>query len=269
MTVIKWPGGKRRQAARIDELFGSACSIHVEPFFGSGAVALHRLEVGRCARVVGFDVNARLIATHNAITASPAEISDWLRVWEAHPPDYLEMRRKFNEDPIEGPQLAAIFIWLNKACFNGLYRENARGYFNTPEGSGGFMLPSADQLFAASRLLQRATVHAASYLHADIRPGPGVHIYCDPPYWPRNVTFDYSASGFTAADQTRLAILAKAWAEAGSTVIVSNHDLPETRHLYRDAEIVAHEVSRPINSDPNGRGKVGELYAIWRPHVAN
>src|SRR5262245_34615845 len=126
--VLKWAGGKARLADRIDQAFGGGCEgTYFEPFVGSGAVVRHRKARGRVGRAVLSDANAKLVAVHVAVRD---EVDAVLRALAGLPTDdgwkdhYYEVRDLYNAGPFTGAAHAARFLWLNRAGYNGLYREN-------------------------------------------------------------------------------------------------------------------------------------------------
>jgi DNA adenine methylase len=135
--VLKWAGGKARLAPQISVAFGEKCrGRYFEPFIGSGAVFLHRRAAGEVEDAVLADANGKLAAVHIVVRD---HLDLLLEALDRMPKDdyrdrYYEMRESYNRGPHQGPEHAARFIWLNRAGFNGLYRENKRGDFNVPVG---------------------------------------------------------------------------------------------------------------------------------------
>ncbi len=160
-------------------------------------------------------------------------------------------------DPVE---TAARLIYLNRTCYNGLWRVNRRGEFNVPIGS--YRNPAildAGNLRACSAALRSATIACRSYLR--ITPKPGDFVYADPPY---DMAFSsYAAEAFGEDDQERLRDQALKWHQAEALVMLSNADTSLIRRLYRfdGSPFSLHRVSAPraISRDPAGRGKVAEL----------
>ena len=153
------------------------------------------------------------------------------------------------------------FIYLNKTCFNGLYRVNRKGRFNVPIGrqSNPNVCDSAN-IKAASEVLKKAELRVWAFDADAVAPQAGDLVYCDPPY---DGTFTgYTGNGFDADDQTRLRDCCRRWREAGAYVIVSNSDTELVRDLYSD--FVIHEVRAPrsINSAGDGRGKTTDLLMV-------
>jgi DNA adenine methylase len=273
--LLKWAGGKARLAVQIDDAFGVRCSgTYFEPFVGSGAVFLHLRSLGRVKRAVLSDANPKLVAVHQAVrddvdglleALSTLPIADWTA-------RYYEVRESYNAGPFSGPLHAARFIWLNRAGYNGLYRENRRGEFNVPVGRyNELRLPDPDHFRSVSALLRDTEICAAPFADVMARAGAGDHVYCDPPYVPLSATAcftGYVGSGFGHPDQVALARSAKRAARAGAVVVLSNHDLPVVRDvLYPRRQGFRHvarpQVNRAISRGP--RGSVAEVIAAIGP----
>jgi DNA adenine methylase len=223
--VIKWVGGKTKLltelVARMPERYGR----YFEPFAG-GAALFFRLAP---RRAVLADSNADLIALYTAIAADANAVIRRLQMHrEAHDEQhYYAMRAKWNEHHLAWPppERAAAFIYLNKTCFNGLWRVNRAGAFNVPIGR---------------------------YTDPPICP----------PYDPVTTTANftsYSADGFSADDQRELARTAKALVERGCKVMLSNSDTPFIRSLYKGMRVDRVKCPRAINSNAQKRGDVDEL----------
>jgi DNA adenine methylase len=261
--VIKWVGGKTRLlpelVARMPERYGR----YFEPFAG-GAALFFRLAP---RRAVLADSNADLIALYAAIAADPNAVIRRLQMHrEAHDEQhYYAMRSKWNEHHVSwpAPERAAAFIYLNKTCFNGLWRVNRAGAFNVPIGrytDPPICVPEA--LRAASSVLARADLRCADYKTAIADARAGDFIYFDPPYDPVTTTANftsYSADGFSAEDQRTLAQTAKDLVARGCKVMLSNSDTPFMRSLYKGMRVERVKCPRAINSNAAKRGDVDEL----------
>jgi DNA adenine methylase len=157
-------------------------------------------------------------------------------------------------------------IYLNRTCFNGLYRVNKSGGFNVPIGD--YTNPEicdADNLLASARALGDAQLVSADFASVTAAVRSGDFVYFDPPYMPTSETADFTSftrDGFTLADQRRLAECARGLKEHGVHVLLSNADLPVVRKLYEGFEMRVVTARRAINSKGGRRGPVGELL-IW------
>ncbi|MCA9571996.1 MAG: Dam family site-specific DNA-(adenine-N6)-methyltransferase, partial [Myxococcales bacterium] len=274
---LKWAGGKARLAPKICAAFENpAVGTYIEPFAGAGAVALYRLHRGTVGEVVLSDVNAKLIALHEAVRDDVDGVLHELSLlpdadWRER---YYEVRDRFNAGPHTGPAHAARFIWLNRAGFNGLYRENRKGELNVPVGRyTRLSLPDEAHLRGVSGLLKGVTLLSTDFRAAIARAGKGDQVYCDPPYVPLSSTASftsYSRSPFGPREQRALAITAREAAVRGAKVVLSNHDTPHVRQdIYPLHEGFRHVerpmVSRAISRKGAARRPVSEVIAAIGP----
>lgn len=204
------------------------------------------------------DVNFDLINTYQVIQGDVEPLISRLQLHaQKHSSDYYyEIRSQHAlDDRIE---IAARFIYLNKTCYNGLYRVNRAGKFNVPKGS--YQNPricDAEGLRQASTALAHADVNVETF--DSIAPEAGDFVYCDPPY---DGTFTgYVPGGFGDTEQELLRDTAADWGQRGVRVMISNSDTRRIRDLYAGSPFRIHEVLAPrfINSDGEGRGRVVEL----------
>lgn len=273
--LLKWCGGKTKLAPAIDEAFGGPCrGRYIEPFLGSGSVFLYRVAAGRvsASNVALSDVNAKLMSFHRAVRDQWLSVSSCLALlpWTGPWRDaYTEIRAAFNAPGQSEIAQAARFVWLNKACFNGLYRENKAGHFNVPIGSYKTLsLPTPVHFGEVSRALQGAHLTARSFATAMLDVVAGDQVYCDPPYVPLNQTASfttYSAGGFGQVQQKDLAVAARVAVKRGARVVLSNHDLPIVRELYEGFEFRELQVKRSVSCKGASRKPVGELLIIGGP----
>lgn len=281
--LLKWAGGKARLAPRIATALDMREGDHyIEPFLGSGAVFLHLRAAGLARHAVLNDVNPKLIAFHQAVRD---QVDDVLQELAQLPRDdgwrvrYYEVREAFNAGPWEGPAHAARLIWLNRAGFNGLYRENRQGIYNVPVGRyKQLSFPDEAHFRQVSYALSDAIL---SHVPFEKTLSLAQHfsgrrmIYCDPPYVPRSATSTFTAyagTTFTWEDQLRLEVWARRATERNATVVVSNHDLPVVREqLYRESAgfeyVDTMEVTRSISQKGATRAKVGEVLVRVRRHA--
>lgn len=276
--VLKWAGGKARLASDICDAFARPCEgTYYEPFAGSGAVFLYRRARGQLrGPAVLSDVNHKLMAVHRAIRD---HVDELLLEMERLPKTdwrdrYYEVREAYNGGPWEGPAHAARFVWLNRACFNGLYRENRSGRFNVPRGSyAKLTLPEPAHFWQVHHLLQGVELVDAGFAEILERVGPSDQVYCDPPYVPLSATANfvgYCREPFGHHEQALLARMARKGAEQGACVVLSNHDLPVVRDIYYDVErgfeLVGRPcVSRAISRNGHDRKAVPEVIARIGP----
>lgn len=261
--VIKWVGGKTKLLpeliARLPERFGR----YYEPFAGGAALFFRTAP----DRAVLADSNADLIALYGAIAT---DVNGVIRRLQHHrtahdETHYYAMRAKWNENHLawSPAERAAAFIYLNKTCFNGLWRVNRSGGFNVPIGRYSdppICVPEA--LRAAQALLARTELRCGDYQQAVVDAKAGDFVYFDPPYDPVTPTANftaYSAIGFGALDQRKLADTARALVARGAYVMLSNSDTPFIRSIYKGLKIDRVKCARAINSNAAKRGDVDEV----------
>jgi DNA adenine methylase len=244
---------------------------YVEPFVGGGALFFELARQRRFKHAILNDKNEELMNAYVEIWRSLPSLlvvlerhaKQWAaRTIEGRSEYFYEVRAQDPKD-LNDVHRAARFIFLNKTCFNGLYRVNLAGKFNVPMGS--YKNPTicdADNLRAVSEALKAAKVE---FWKCDFAAclGPGDFTYCDPPYdiLGENADFTgYTAGGFTWADQERLELIARAYAfSPGTKVVLSNADTPRVRKLYAKWSIHDVKAERAINSRAERRGKITEL----------
>lgn len=261
-AFLKWAGGKARLVPFIMRRAPSSFRTYIEPFMGSASVffALRR-QIGRFAAILA-DTNMELVTTYVAVRDA---VDSVLAVLQEHKntPDYYYLLRALEPETLSPPERAARLIYLNKTCFNGLYRVNRSGKFNVPFGR--YERPrfyDPDRLRAASAALKGVEIIRADFRGLANAPGKGDFAYCDPPYVPLTLTANftsYADTPFASEEQIALARMAAQWRETGASVVLSNSDTPIVRDLYRDWHMDPLQVARPINSKGDRRGTVGEL----------
>jgi DNA adenine methylase len=278
--LLKWAGGKARLAPSISEAFGAPCrGTYYEPFVGSGAVYLHRKAAGEVGRAVLADVNPKLLHVHVAVQQEVEEVLDALDRLprEGYQDHYYAVRDAYNRGPFHGAVHAARFIWLNRAGFNGLYRENRRGEFNVPVGRyTQLSLPPPEAFRAVSAMLAEAELVVADFRAVMRRAGPGDQVYCDPPYVPLTETANftgYCKEPFGDDEQRALALLARGAGARGATVVLSNHDTAFVcDELYACADGFRHvakpRVARAISRAAASRAGVSEVIAAIGPRAS-
>ena len=255
---LKWAGGKRWLISRILNQLPSI-NKYYEPFLGSGAL-FFALQA-RSARL--SDCNSELINCYRCVRdhcASIIKILNRLRVDESA---YYQIRKRYEKaDKI---RRAAYFIYLNKTCWNGLYRVNKQGRFNVPVGHLSRIkeLYNPEALIAASRLLQSAHLQCSDFERAVQNAQSGDLVYFDPPYITTHLNngfIKYNSKLFHQSDELRLAKLAQKLAERGVSVIVSNAAHPLIKQQY-DGLFYKREVQRNslIAANPARRSRISEL----------
>ena len=267
--IIKWVGGKTKLLGELIARLPSHHERYFEPFAG-GAAMFFRLAP---ARAVLADLNADLIGMYTAVAADPAGMVRRLAIHrDVHDEEhYYQVRERWNDRAVSWTALdrAAAFIYLNRTCFNGLWRVNRGGGFNVPIGRyTNPLICDPDALAAAAAVLVRAEVRCADYRTAVADAGRGDLVYFDPPYDPVTPTANfvsYTGGGFGPEQQAELADLVHTLAGRGCHVLVSNSDTPRVRTLYRGLRIDRVRCPRAINSDAARRGDVDEVIVVAGP----
>jgi DNA adenine methylase len=281
---LKWVGGKTQLLpeleARLPADFARSVRVYAEPFVGGGALLFHLLSKGlRPERIVVNDSNPDLANAWRVVQRHADGLVEALARFETDYhglPDesakrsfYLGVRCSFNAGRADTGSAdvarAAELLFLNRTCFNGLYRVNAKGWFNVPFGK--YANPSiCDEptIRAASAALTGAEILCVDFAEAVKHAGPGWFVYFDPPYRPISATSafcDYTQGGFGDEEQRRLADVCRALDESGVRWLLSNSDPPDGFFdgLYRGFRIDRVRAARAINSKGDGRGKISEI----------
>lgn len=260
---IKWAGGKSQLLPDMSKLFPPKEQIgrYFESFLGGAAVFFYLQH----PKSFLSDSNNELVELYKVVQQNVEELIKALKVHKNELNYFYEIRALSPSD-LTPVQRAARFIYLNKTCFNGLYRVNSKGEFNVPFGK--YKNPNicdVEGLRAASLALQHAKITTQDFESVLSRTRPTDFIYFDPPYHPINKTSSftsYTSDKFSDDEQRRLACVYKELANRGCFVMLSNSDTPLIRELYKDFNIYEIQASRAINSKPEGRGKITELLII-------
>ena len=257
---LKWPGGKRWFVFNHAELLPVEFRVYHEPFLGSGAVFFHL----NPQRAVLSDTNRELIATYRAIKSDALAIERRLRRHQSmHDDDhYYRTRNAPRTDDLRTE--AARFLYLNRTCFNGIYRVNLQGVFNVPRGTKTSVVLPTDNFAEVRRLLWRAKLESCDFEPAIDRAEPGDLVFADPPYTVRhnnNGFVKYNETLFSWADQERLAAALGRAAYRGVKVVATNADHDEVRNLYAQRCFQLTSVKRysSISSSRESRKAFAEL----------
>lgn len=271
---VKWAGGKSTLvgeiAARIPK--DRDYERYVEPFVGAGAVFFWiRRSFPALACAIG-DSNEELVNAYQVVRDRPLELVAKLETHQSlHDKEHYYTVRALR--PRSATERAARFIYLNRTCFNGLYRVNRRGEFNVPMGRYPRpRIADRENLLAVSAALDRVTVRHADF--EDLLEGCGSEslIYLDPPYDPLSETSQftsYTAAGFGREEQRRLAAAFERLARRGATVLLSNSSTDLVRELYGALDprprMEFVQVPRTINAKASRRGPIEELLIHYHP----
>jgi DNA adenine methylase len=260
---LKWAGGKTRLIQQYQQYFPRNFQTYYEPFLGGGAIFFHL----QPKQAVLTDINTELITTYLCVKDKD-KVEELIIKLQEHKCKhnreyYYDIRTYKFKSEIE---LAARFIYLNKTCFNGLYRVNSQGQFNVPLGR--YKDPNICQeevLRAASQALAGADIQAADFTKVlDYANSSSDFVFCDPPYYPISSTSNftgYSRNSFHEKDQIRLRDTCAELASRGVKVMVCNSHCEFIENLYKEIDFKFHIIKAPraINSNTKSRGLVDEV----------
>lgn len=281
---VKWAGGKTRLLPEIRKHYPQEIKKYCEPFVGGGAVLFDVLQTFHPDEVLINDINPELINLYLQIQDNSTELIKTLSflqeeyqmiLKDERKSLYLSKRTRYNhlildKNPENDLEKAALFIYLNKTCFNGLYRVNAKGLFNVPfNNAANPQICDSENLAACSKLLQGVKMHIGDYSYCKGFIDSETFVYLDPPYRPLTQTSaftSYNESGFSDLKQIELGKFISEISEKGSKIVASNSDPKNTNSndnffddLYSDFEIERISASRMINSNAKKRGAISEL----------
>ena len=237
----------------------------VEPFLGSGALFLNT----DFKDYLLCDINPDLITLYKTLQKhGPQLIKKTAALFTAKnntAPRYYQLRTRFNATD-EGLERSALFIYLNRHCYNGLCRYNKSGGFNVPFGLYKKPYFPQAEMLAFHAKAKKATFLCADFQSAMNKSKAGDVVYCDPPYIPLSITANftnYSGQQFAAKEQEQLALLAKQTAARGIPVLLSNPDTPLSREYYQGAQFHSFPVKRFISCQGGNRVMAQELLALF------
>ena len=282
---IKWVGGKTQLLNEVSKSlprdFASRQHVtYVEPFVGGGAVMFWILqEYPNIERAVINDINQELICTYRVIQVNVEElIAELAHIQDEYIPlgsedrkaYFMEKRARFNTKKTTPVETAALFIFLNRTCFNGLYRVNSKGKFNVPHGKyANPRICDADNLHACSAVLQKVEILCGDFSETGRYAGPNTLFYFDPPYKTITETSSftsYAKEGFNDDEQVRLRDFCDQISKDKALFVASNSDPKGVNPsenffdtLYNHFIIKRVSATRMINSDASGRGAISEL----------
>lgn len=258
--ILKWAGGKRQLLSEIIPLVPSSFDAYYEPFVGAGAVLLAL----QPQKAIVNDANTELITVYEVIRDNPSELIDLLKQHEAkHNKEHYYLIRDLDrhEDAfssLDKITKAARTIYLNRTCFNGLYRVNQKGYFNTPMGRNtSIQIVNEVGIQKISQYLNSANI---TFLNSDYHfaletVSSGDFVFLDPPYFPtsRDSFVRYDMSPFGIEEQHELKKVCDQLTQKGIRFIETNSDCDEIRELYSDYRLIEIDVRRSINARVDGR----------------
>ncbi|NLD48562.1 MAG: Dam family site-specific DNA-(adenine-N6)-methyltransferase [Clostridiaceae bacterium] len=283
---VKWAGGKGQLIDEIRKQYpkglGDTIRKYAEPFVGGGAVLFDILNEYELDEIYISDINAELISTYQVLRDNAdALISRLSQYQDEYLPlsddfrkeYYYEKRKKFNELKCQdflNTEIASLFIFLNRTCFNGLYRVNSKGEYNVPIGSyKSPLICDVDNLRQVSKALSGVSIVCGDYRKSNDFIDNNTFVYFDPPYRPLNATSSFTAyteNMFDDKAQSELAEYIQQVSDKGAYVVASNSDPKNINpdddffdELYSKMKIMRISASRMINSNAGSRGKISEL----------
>lgn len=268
-AFLKWAGGKARLAQSIAERAPDTFSRYHEPFLGGGAVFFALQEAGKISTAMLTDGNKELVDAYLAVQGELGKLTrhlsvharEYARAGTSRADYYYKVRDKHRPTSLAGR--AARLIFLNKTCFNGLYRVNGQGKFNVPHGRHhNPRILDRPGLREASRALACAEIESIDFEVACARAQRGDFVYLDPPYQPLSDTSlftSYTKDGFSAAEQRRLRDVFTDLTDRRVPALLSNSDHPDIRALYEGYTIEEVSMGRNINSKVTERTPINEL----------
>ena len=282
---IKWAGGKAQLLEEVkkslpESLCQSKGLTYVEPFVGGGAVLFWILqEYPNISHAIINDINEELICTYRTIKDNVQELiyeleslqTQYISLNEEERKFFfIEKRKLFNTKCSTNVETAALFIFLNRTCFNGLYRVNSKGEFNVPHGKyANPKICDKDNLLAVSKLLQRVEILCGDFAITEKYASPDTVFYLDPPYKPLSATSSftsYAKNGFDDSEQIRLRDFCSLIARKNAIFVASNSDPIDEdtgesffEQIYHQFKIKRVSATRLINADSNSRGFVSEI----------
>lgn len=255
LPFVKWAGGKRSIIPIIQKYLPENIERYHEPFVG-GAVFFafeNRIKTATLA-----DLNEELVLAYHSISKHTDKVIEALEKHaENHKTNGYYTKVRDKQKPKDPVDIAARLIYLNKTCFNGLYRVNKSGKFNVPQGKyKNPKICDPTNLNNVAVVLEKATIRVGQF-DETITPKSGDFIYCDPPY---DGTFaGYHKEGFGDSDQERLKTTVDMWTKQGASVMLSNSDTPFIHKLYKNYNIYSITAYRHISSDGDTRGEKPEV----------
>lgn len=284
---LKWAGGKSQLLKEIERYYPfdeRSITKYAEPFIGGGAVLFDILSKYDLREVYISDINTELINTYCMVRDNLDELTEMLYAMQNAflPLDtdkrkeyYIQKRKRFNDLKISGNngisiEKAALMIFLNKTCFNGLFRVNKKGMFNVPAGSyKNPVICDEENLRAVSEKLRRVRIICGDYRESSKFIDGNTFVYLDPPYRPLTDTANftsYTENSFNDAEQIELAKFADNMHEKGAKIVISNSDPKNADeeddffdNIYSAYKIRRVEAARMINCNSKARGKIKEL----------
>lgn len=264
--ILKWAGGKNGLIKEIKKYFprNIAMRNYHEPFVGGGAVFFH-LEPKKGTI---NDANEKLMTFYRIVKTEPKNLmneAEKLQPFVKDSDTYYSLRKEFNSPDIDDLRTSVLFLYFNRAAYNGLYRENSEGIFNVPIGKHkNPQIVNREKIINAHKLLQNIKICNDDFTYVSSQVEPGDFCYLDPPYFQsgkNNKFTDYTKNGFTFEDHERVKKLCVELDNKGVYFILSNSNAPEIINLYRNEGFDIEPVTKKwmISCNASSRRKVEEI----------
>jgi len=264
-TFLKWVGGKRKVLSQLDKYVPREIDRYFEPFLGGGSVFFYIVQKYKPRYCMISDINKDLIRTYIDVRDSPSSLLKRFRFFSENNSKnfYYITRQQFNQAEITGVARSAAFIYLNKTCFNGIYRVNAEGKFNVPFSGRKIPYLQDEDIINASNLLRGVRIKCQDYEKIKYDVLEDDFIYLDPCYDPltKNSFVNYTPDKFKVEDRIRLAKFVNCLRSKGARVMLSNNDIRQVRELYDPRSFKIRNILSPrcISSKASSRGQIKEL----------
>lgn len=262
---LKWPGGKRWLVSNYPHLFPKEYNVYYEPFVGGGSVFFHLLP----ERATISDTNQDLINTYRVMAQKPTALRILLEEHQKkHSFEHYYNTRSYI--PNDAVMRAARFLYLNRTCFNGMYRVNMQGVFNVPIGTRTYFIDDVDEFQEYSRILQNVHICSQDFVRTIHKAKNNDLVFADPPYATankQNSFIKYNERLFSWRDQTRLLNALVRARDRGAIIIATNALYPQLEEMYQLNGFYTQTLNRfsSISGKADGRGKLKELLITSYP----
>lgn len=255
-ALIRWAGSKKKLIPVIKRNSPKSFNKYIEPFCGSISLFL---EISTKKAALS-DINSELVNFYNVVKTDPGFIADGMQELESAKEVYYRIR-SLDISLLDEKERAVNFFYLNRHCFNGVYRTNQKGQFNVPYGSKLTSIPSRSEIFEFSKKVRNVTFSACDFESAVKRAKRDDFIYLDPPYAGRDVKDrgEYGPNKFRESDLERLEQSLTKATNKGVKILLSYADIPQIRELFSDWEIETVSVGRSVSGFAKGRMAVNEV----------
>lgn len=255
-SPLRWAGSKKKLVPTLQSFAPVQFDRYVEPFCGS----LCLFAAMKPTHALVGDINAELVNFYHRLRLHAGKIAGLAHSYRDDEQTYYELRG-IAPETLTADERASRFLYLNRFCFNGVYRTNRQGVFNVARGKHMGKIPPPDELIAFGGLLKNVEVRRCDFEELLADSGNGDFVYLDPPYAGRDVRDrgEYGIGAFKAIDIQRLASAVRSASERGAKILISYANLPEIQQAFDDWSISEVTVSRNVSGFSRGRNRVSEV----------